>query len=423
VFPRQRPADLLDLIMFRTLHVMAVLAALCLSGCQQSREVKTSSAIYQYSAGVATRWSSPENLNGVEGKGGMENNGGKGHAFDSIGPGQSRTLLDIKGTGRVNRMWITVIDRTPEMLRSLRLEMFWDNNPKPAVSVPFGDFFCVGLGRTTAFQNHFFANAEGRSFQSFIPMPFREGARIVVTNDSMKKLTHIFFDVDYQLEESWDERNLYFHSYWSRDTATTLGTDFQILPAVKGHGRFLGANVGINAKAVYKTSWWGEGEVKIFLDRDTEYPTLAGTGTEDYIGTGWGQGMYINNYAGCTIADAPNRQWSFYRLHVPDPVFFAESCRVDLQQIGGEVKTNVLEMQRAGAPLIPVTIDAVGKLSLLYEKGKAADLSDSTLPDGWTNFYRSDDLSATAYFYLDTPSSALPELQPVAYRTANLGSK
>lgn len=392
--------------------------------CQQQTDRSDSSLpIYQHNAAASTRWSSPENLNGTRSAGGKENSGAKGHAFDSIAPGQTRTLLDIDGTGKITRMWITVMDRSPRMLRSLRLEMFWDNQEKAAVSVPFGDFFSVGLGRTAAFENHFFANAEGRSFQCFIPMPFKTGARITVSNDSPVNLSHIFFDVDFQLEDSWDENNLYFHSYWSRDIATTLARDFEILPAVNGHGRFLGTNIGVTANALYKTSWWGEGEVKMYLDDDTEWPTLAGTGTEDYIGTGWGQGAYVNRYAGCTIADPASRQWCFYRLHVPDPVYFNTSCKVALQQIGGDPKSSVAEMQKAGVPLIPVTIDSGGKLTLLYEEGKVTDLSTPDLPDGWTNYYRSDDVSATAYFYLNTPASNLPALQTVEYRIAKLPSK
>lgn len=401
-----------------------IVLIIALVSCQRATDTQSAQqAIYEFDPHAVTRWSSPENLNGAPGAGGKENNGAKGHAFDSIAAGQTRVLLDVAGTGKVTRIWITVIDRSPEMLRSLRLEMFWDKNEKPAVSVPFGDFFGVGLGRTAAFENYFFANAEGRSFQCFIPMPFREGARITVTNDSKKRLSHIFFDVDYQLENSWNKNNLYFHSWWSRDTATTLARDFEVLPAVQGHGRFLGANVGINAHSRYKTSWWGEGEVKIYLDDDAEWPTLAGTGTEDYIGTGWGQGLYINKYAGCTVADAANRQWCFYRLHVPDPVYFSSSCKVALQQIGGDPKASVAGMQKAGVPLIPVTIDTGTGLALLYEEGKVTDLTTSGLPDGWTNYYRSDDVSATAYFYLSTPSSNLPAIQPVGYRTAKLAAR
>lgn len=415
----------LDLEMRISSLLSFVITAVVLSVLQSCapKERKSPTELFQLSPDIKTRWSSPENRNGEVGVGGKENNGGKGHAFDSIAAGATIDLLNVEGTGRINRMWITIIDRSPEMLRSLKLEMFWDGSTKPAVSVPFGDFFGVGLGRTTAFQNSLFANAEGRAFQCFIPMPFKQGARVSVTNESAKKLSHIFFDIDFQLENAWSDDNLYFHSYWSRDTATALARDFELLPAVHGKGRFLGVNVGVTAKSVYKTSWWGEGEVKIYLDDDTEWATLVGTGTEDYIGTGWGQGAFINNFAGCSVADPPNRQWCFYRFHVPDPVFFSTSCKVALQQIGGDMKTSVLEMQRAGAPLIPVTIDSGGKLTPLYQKDSVTDLSRANLPDGWTNFYRSDDLSATAYFYLDAPVNDLPEIQTVAYRSAKLSAK
>lgn len=403
--------------MKRILPIVLLLVA----GCAEKKPLSpTAAALYQFDKNSVTRWSSPENINGTPGQGGKENDGGKGHAFDPIKAGQTLTLLNVQGTGMITRMWITVQDRSASMLRSLKLEMYWDGETKPAVSVPFGDFFSVGLGRTAPFQNDLFANPEGRSFQCFIPMPFKTGARITITNESTKDLSHCFFDIDYEMNKEWNMDNMYFHSYWSRDTATTLAKDFEILPEVKGKGRYLGATVGVNASTSYLKSWWGEGEVKIYLDSDTDYPTLNGTGTEDYIGTGWGQGAYANSYAGCLIADDVRKQWSFYRLHVPDPVYFSEKCKVALQQIGGDAKSEVLKMQQAGAKLAPVTIDVGGKLIQLYKKGHTVKLDSIGLPDGWTNFYRSDDVSATAYFYHESPTTDLPALQDVTYRASKL---
>ena len=395
---------------------------LLVTNCVKKRPADVPVAIYQFDANSKTRWSSGENLNGIPGQGGRENDGAKGHPFDPIKAGQTLTLLDISGSGMITRMWITVADRSATMLRSLKLEMYWDGDDQPAVSVPFGDFFSVGLGRTASFDNAFFANPEGRSFQCFIPMPFRRGARITITNESDKDLTHCFYDIDYQLtdEDDWTKDHMYFHAYWSRDSATTLAKDFQVLPAIEGRGRFLGATVGVNASKAYLKSWWGEGEVKIYLDDDTDFPTLNGTGTEDYIGTGWGQGTYANAYAGCLIADDVRKQWSFYRFHVPDPVYFSKSCKVTLQQIGGDAKAEVLKMQQSGAKLAPVTIDVAGKLIPLYKKGQVVKLDSVGLPDGWTNFYRSDDVSATAYFYCDRSSHGSMQLQDVRYRTSRL---
>ena len=376
--------------------------------------------LFRYDKNVTTRWSSPENLHGKKGNAGRENNGAKGHPSDPIAPGASDTLLDIQGQGIINRIWITVRDRSPEMLRSLKLEIFWDNERKPAVSVPFGDFFSVGLGRTASFENALFANPEGRSFNCFIPMPFKKAAKIIVTNESAKTLSHLFFDVNYSLLKEWSDEYLYFHAYWHRDTATTLGTDFELLPEVSGKGRFLGVNAGINANPVYKEIWWGEGEVKMYLDGDRELPSLSGTGTEDYIGTGWGQGIFAQQFTGCLVASSEKKQWSFYRYHIPDPVFFSTDCRVTLQQIGGNRYAVISDLQEAGAPMIPVTVDNEGKFLPLYEKGKVTDLKTASIPKTYVNFYRSDDLSATAYFYLDKPSSGLPALQPLSIRTYNL---
>jgi hypothetical protein len=324
--------------------------------------------MFEYTDNIEPRWVSFENINGKKGGGGMENNGAKGHACDSIKAGSAKTLLSMEGPGIINRMWVTISDRSPAMLRSLVLKMYWDNEEKPAVSVPFGDFFGIGLGKTAIFENALFANPEGRSFNSFIQMPFRTAARVELVNESGIDLPMVFFDIDLQLLKKWDESFLYFHSYWHRDTATILAEDFEIMPPVKGKGRFLGSNVSINANPDYKDCWWGEGEVKIYLDGDTKYPTLVGSGTEDYIGTAWGQGQYFTYTAGCLIADSKNLQWAFYRYHISDPVYFKTDCRVTIQQIGGNTKDLVIGLQKEKVDLIPVTVHEAPRLIHIYRK-------------------------------------------------------
>jgi hypothetical protein len=103
--------------------------------------------IFEFDANSSPRWSSFENITAEKGKGGMENNGAKGHPSDGVEVGETEVLLNVKGQGIINRIWITIMDRSPEMLRSLKLEMFWDDEKKPAVSVPFGDFFWNGPGQ------------------------------------------------------------------------------------------------------------------------------------------------------------------------------------------------------------------------------------------------------------------------------------
>ena len=166
--------------------------------------------------------------------------------------------------------------------------------------------------------------------------------------------------------------------------------------------------------------------MKIYINGDDEFPTLVGTGTEDYIGTGWGQGPFFHKYQGCSIADTEKQQWSYYRYHIVDPIYFRTDCRVTIQQMGGSQKKNVLELLKNDVPLIPVAIiDEESKHWQIYDKEKPADLEDPDLPgdESWVNFYRSDDVAAVSYFYLDKPVSELPEIQDLAMRTANLRSE
>lgn len=391
----------------------------CKTGSKPERTDSFNGNLYEFQ-NADTRWSSFENITAAKGQGGAENKGAKGHACDEIKAGQSVTLLDIEGPGIITRMWFTIVDRSPEMLRSLKIELFWDGSSKPAVSVPFGDFFGIGLGKKTAFENELFADPEGRSFNCFIKMPFKKSAKLIVTNESSKDLTMLFYDINLLKLDQWNNNNLYFHCYWHRDTATTLGKDFQILPKVSGKGRFLGSNIGVNANPQYKDHWWGEGEVKIYLDNDTGLPTLVGSGTEDYIGTAWGQGKFCTRYTGCLVAGGEKNQWAFYRYHIPDPVFFKNDIKVTIQQIGGNTKEKVIELQKKGVPLLPVTIHEVPKMHHLYDPEKSLDLTNKQLPEGWTNFYRSDDLSSTAYFYLDKPENDLPPIQSLKIRTTKL---
>jgi hypothetical protein len=371
--------------------------------------------------GAQPRWASPENPAAARGGGARENRGAKGRPFETLRAGRSLTLLDVSGSGTIRRIWITISDRSPKMLRALQLQMFWDGEGSPAVAVPFGDFFGPGLGRTTAFENALFSSPEGRSFNSVVPMPFRTGARLVLTNESDVDLARVYYDVDYTAGDSHGADVLYFHASWRREREQALGTDFEILPSFQGRGRFLGVNVGVVTDPSYGETWWGEGEVKIYLDGDAAHPTLVGTGTEDYIGTGWGQGVYVHRYQGAPIADKATREWTFYRFHIPDPIFFRSACRVTLQQMGGAPIAEVRQMLASGVALTPVTLDHGDRDRFVkfLERDTPVRLDDPALPDGWVNFYRQDDMSATAYYYLDRPGG-VAALPPVAVRVAGL---
>ncbi|MBS0030999.1 glycoside hydrolase family 172 protein [Chitinophaga sp. 22321] len=370
--------------------------------------------LYRLPTDTDTRWISFENRNGEKGKGGMENKGAKGHACDTLKAGATVTLMDYDGAGVINRIWLTTSQRAV-ILRSVHIDMYWDGAAKPAVSVPLGDFFGVGLGRKTPFQCALFSDPEGRSFNCYIPMPFKKHARIVLVNESAE--THLlFYDINFSALKKAPKDQLYFHAYWSSNKRTALGEDFELLPPVAGKGRYLGSNMSVMADKVYGNSWFGEGEVKVYLDGDKNYPTLVGTGTEDYIGTGWGQGAFAHLYQGCPIADDKKKQWAFYRYHIPDPIYFHSGCRVSIQQIGGTGRNELRAISKAGARMKPVTVTTPQTVAKILEDPAYPGLFDERFPNGWVNFYRLDNYTATAYFYLDNPENNLPALAPLAER-------
>ena len=374
-----------------------------------------SQQLYQMPAGIQqSTISTFENVNGVKSAGGKTNHAGKGNAFEDLKAGQSKTLLNVTGAGIIQRMWFTVRERSPEMLRSMRLRMYWDNNSKPAVDVPFGDFFGFGLSKMVKFESALFSSPEGKSFNCYIPMPFKTGAKVVITNESNNDIILLFYDIDFVKMEKPNPTALYFHAFWTRQKTSATGTDFEFLPQVKGRGRYLGVNMGVNADKRYENTWWGEGEVKLYMDNDKQFPSYNGTGTEDYIGTGWGLSPFTNMYQGATIANDTTKQYAFYRFHIPDQVFFNKNFRGTIQQIGGGGRDMVRKLLKENLPLIPLTVAGEGGFRRLLDN--PLDINDAGFPDGWVNFYRVDDYSSTTYFYLDKAFTNLPALPLVGER-------
>lgn len=372
--------------------------------------------LYALPASIQTRWASPENPDALPGAGGREGHGRKGSAYHRLGAGETLVLAHAQGSGTVRRLWVTISDRSPAMLRGLVLRCFWDGAERPAIEVPFGDFFGLSLGRMAAFENAWFDTAEGRSFNCRLPMPFRRGFRMTITNESEQPLRALYYDVNFTLGDEHGDGTGYLHACWRRERPTTLREDFTILPRVTGRGRFLGCTFGVIADtARYGRTWWGEGEVKAYLDGDTAHPTLCGTGAEDYIATGWTQGEYACQWHGCPLADHERFQYSFYRLHGPDPVYFQREARITIQQIGGARSTAMREQMRlTGIDAYPIAGDGSRQVTLAELEGEERE-----------HFYlveRQDDWCAIAYFYLDQPEAGLPPLAPFAERVVGLAS-
>ncbi len=368
--------------------------------------------LYEMPINPQSRLSSFENPNGVKGNGGKTNKTAKGNAFEFMEPGETKNLLDIKGEGTIQRIWLT-IDHSALKLRSLRLQFFWDGSRKPAVDVPLGDFFVYNLGKQVAFESALFSSGEGRSYNCYIPMPFKKAAKVLLINEG-KERVKLYYDIDFLLHKL-PSNALYFHAYWNRQQSAQLGDDYILLPKVEGKGRFLGISVGLNTDTSYSKSWWGEGEVKMYLDGDSKYPTINGTGAEDYIGSAWGLGTFVNQYQGCTIANDSTGQFCFYRWHIPDAIYFNKDIKVAIQQIGGWMKEDMKKLYQRGANFKAVTVDGPRFVRLL-DMDKPPVLTDPDFPEGWVNFYRIDDYSSVSYFYLDKPFTPLPALPSLDIR-------
>jgi len=369
---------------------------------------------------IKTRWFTFENKSGEKGAAGKANFGRKGSPAINIQPGKTFVLADIKGNGTIRRIWSTTNPYDdPKVLRSLKLEIFWDGAKKPAVQVPMGDFYCHTFGKMTKFENVFFACPEARSYNCYIPMPFKKSAKIQLINESKKNVV-LYYEINCTLGEDHGDDMMYFHSSWRRENFTKMREDFTILPKTFGTGRFLGCNIGMHQNPAMKSCWFGEGEVKVFLDGDKDFPTLCGTGTEDFIGSGWGQGQYDNLYQGCQFVSKDvfgefKEFYGFYRFNVPDPIYFHKDIKVTIQALGGAIAKHLLQDMKANPKQKYMK---VGKGGDFFSQKEIEDMGNN-----FTSLEREDDYCATTYWYMTSPTNNLPPLAPVKERIVDLPAK
>jgi Protein of unknown function (DUF2961) len=330
---------------------------------------------------VVTRSISPENPTGAPGQGGRATEGTGAGAGRELGQGwkispsiqipanSSTDLAVIDGPGRITHIWLTA---HPDHWRSLLLRAHWDDEVAPAIEVPVGDFFGQGWGRFAQLSSAMVAVNPHGGMNSYWPMPFRRVARLSCENLSGSAAT-VYFQISCEL--GTDERSSgYLHAHWNRSHPLAVGSVHTLLDGVRGTGHYVGSYLawGVNSRG-----WWGEGEIKYYLDGDAEFPTICGTGTEDYFGGAWnfdvpGQGYtgYSTPYLGLHQIIRPDglyesqQRFGMYRWHVPDPIHFSSSVRVDIQALGWR--------------------------------------------GGGRYLQRHDDIASTALFYLDAPSGPRP---------------
>jgi len=372
--------------------------------------------IYQMPAEkIQTKWFTAENFTAEKGAGGQTKNGRKGSPLIYINPGKTAVIADVKGSGTINRMWFTLWKRNAKALRGIKLEIYWDDAKTPAVQVPFGDFMCQSLGTMTSFENVFFSSPEGRSFNCYIKMPFKKSAKILLINES-DEINAVYYDVSYTLGEKHYNNMLYFHSGWRRNKKMKKREDFTILPKIEGKGKFLGCHLEAVQNPAMSNFWWGEGEVKIYLDGDTNFPTLCGTGTEDYIGTGYGQGKFDHLYQGNQYLSEMKDKNGFYRFHVPDPVYFYKNIKVDIQVMGGGTFAQFLKTMDNNQNIKLMKTGDGKEFYSRDELKKAPDSSNTVEREG-------DDFCATAYWYMDCLTNVLPPLVPYGERISGVETK
>ena len=249
----------------------------------------------------------------------------------NLKPGETVTLADIKGSGMIRHMWITV---DPKAYRACVLRIYWDGEDTPSVETPLGDFFCNPHGiRANVNSAPISVNPSG-GFNSYWPMPFRKSARITIENQRWEEQTNFFYQVDYALTEIPPDA-AYFHAQFRMGMTQREHPEFTIVDGIKGDGQYVGTALGWNQ---FSDGWWGEGELKMFIDGDEPHPTYCGTGTEDYFGGAWGFGdTFSTPYLGYQMwkkDEGKHPKHGLYRWHIMDPIRFNRDLRVTIQALG-----------------------------------------------------------------------------------------
>lgn len=327
---------------------------------------------YLLDTGLKSRSISYENPTGARGEGGKAASelgaGRKGAPCVEVKPGETVQLCDIKGPGTIRHIWITT-HREPVVQRACIIRAWWEGQDHPSIECPIGDLFGFAHGKITSYQSavHSCGPTGGRNL--WLPMPFTKRARFTFTNAGDKALW-LYYQITYTLGDKHPKDVGRLHVLFRRENPTTEKQDFELLPQRTQKGRYIGAVIGI--RNLHTNQWWGEGEVKVYMDGDKEWPTIVGTGSEDYVGLAWGMQHAPFLYNGCSLNEKPFV--SMYRWHLADPIAWKKECRITIQQIAYK--------------------------KMLMET--------------------SDDWSCATFWYEPVPSAKLPPLPDVKARTADI---
>jgi hypothetical protein len=308
---------------------------------------------------------SPENFTGEKGKGGMATleegtaaraarelgQGWKVNPYVHIEPGKTFTLGEIEGSGQIRHIWMTPVGD----YRLMILRFYWDGEDSPSVEVPVGDFFAAGwgMGNEPRISSLAVCVNPRSGFNSYWHMPFRKGCKVTMENLGDKRAT-VYYQIDYTLEKV-KKNTPYFHAQFRRVNPLPEKEVYTIVDGIKGKGQYVGTFLAHGANS---PGWWGEGEIKFYLDGDKEFPTICGTGEEDYFCGSYGYGEREENgktvyssfsslYTGFYHVpyDGPQGRFGQYRWHVTDPIRFDEDLRVTIQSLGWQSEGRYLPLK------------------------------------------------------------------------------
>jgi len=306
----------------------------------------------------------PENITGEPGRGGATpleqgsafraardlGTGWKVNPYTVVQPGETVVMADISGMGMIHHIWCTVTHKW----RNSILRMYWDDQENPSVECPVGDFFCMGWQRYMQINSLAVCVNPGSALNCYWDMPFRSRALITIENRAEEAMT-IYYQIDYSLMEI-PEDTMHFHAQFRRTNPLPYKMPYTILDGVKGKGHYVGTYM---AWGVNNNGWWGEGEIKFYMDGDQEYPTICGTGTEDYFCGSYnfenplthdGYVSFSSPYTGLQVIE-PDRLYSsqmrfgMYRWHLKDPICFEKELKVTIQALGWREGGRYLPLQ------------------------------------------------------------------------------
>ena len=284
-------------------------------------------------------------------------------------PGETVTLANLTGPGVVTHIWLTVAANEYAWPRLLRLRIYYDGSPTPSVDAPIGDFFAVGHGFERPVDSLLIrASSEGRSRNSYWPMPFRRSCRITVTNEGSRRVANLYYHVDWKKVPSLPPGTAYFHARYRQAVPNSGGRPYEVLD-VHGRGHYAGTVLSI---VQAEAGWFGEGDDFFYVDGETK-PSIEGTGTEDYFNDAWGLRVGTGPYAGASVAEGTGlgSRMTAYRWHVADPIPFRKSLRFVFEHKGWTFHPDGSVKSASGE-----RTDLISSVAYWYQVGIATDQPD-----------------------------------------------